>query len=409
MIETVTLKTNTVEHFSSVTKPCGSTCNMKCSYCFYLHKDELLYQGNTTKMSNDLLELHIKQYIEAQHGQYIEFIWQGGEPTLLGLDYFKRAVSLQKKYSKPDQQVLNSFQTNGLKINKAWCQFFVEHNFLVGLSIDGPKHIHDLHRRNSAGKSAFDRVERAAITLKKHGVEFNVLCTVNSDNGKYPLDVYRYIRDKISPRIIQFTPVVQAVDFESTSPFKTSSANESKTKVIQKGKHATDWSVGPKQWGQFLCSIWDEWYNKDFGKVFIENFEDATAITLGFGSQKCTSSEHCGKGLAIEHNGDVYSCDHFVYSDYYLGNITKTHQGDLLQSSQQKSFGLAKSTTLPSYCKRCQYLNYCQGECPKNRIISTPDGELGLNYLCEGQQTFFHKVQQSAHELKKRLSSFYDT
>ncbi|WP_394154224.1 anaerobic sulfatase maturase [Vibrio maritimus] len=406
MIETVTLKTKTVEHFSSVTKPCGSTCNMKCSYCFYLHKDELLYQGNTTKMSNDLLELHIKQYIEAQHGKYVEFIWQGGEPTLLGLDYFKRAVSLQKKYSKTGQQILNSFQTNGLKINKEWCQFFAEHNFLVGLSIDGPKHIHDRHRRSNAGKSAFDRVERAAITLKKHGVEFNVLCTVNSDNGKYPLDVYRYIRDKISPRIIQFTPVVQTVNFESASPFKITNETKSRIKVIEGNKRVTDWSVGPKQWGQFLSSIWDEWFSKDFGKVFIENFEDVTAITLGYGSQKCTSSEHCGKGLAVEHNGDVYSCDHFVYSDYYLGNITEVHQGDLLASSQQKNFGLAKSESLPSYCKQCQYLHYCQGECPKNRISFTPNGEPGLNYLCEGQKIFFHRVQQSVPELIRRIDSF---
>ncbi|MFA0440907.1 anaerobic sulfatase maturase [Vibrio sp. 10N.222.51.C12] len=405
MIDTTTLRTHSVEHYSAVAKPCGSTCNMNCSYCFYLHKDNLLYQGNTTEMSFDLLELHIKQYLEAQHGHYVEFIWQGGEPTLLGLDYFKKAVALQEKHTKPGQQVLNSFQTNGMKINKAWCEFFVKHDFLIGLSIDGPKHIHDLHRRNIAGKSTFDRVEKAAHILKKSGVTFNVLCAVNSSNSKHPKEVYRYIRDKINPHVIQFTPVVQTPDFESIPSFSTTLPFTIKANVSKQQSCVTDWSVTPKNWGQFLVAIWDEWFNNDFGEVFIENFEDVTAITLGYGSQKCTSSAQCGKGLAIEHNGDVYSCDHFAYSDYYLGNITETHQGDLLASSQQKQFGAAKSTTLPLYCKNCQYLNYCQGECPKNRILSSPDGEPGLNYLCVGQKMFYKRVLSSSPELLRRIDS----
>ncbi|MFA0088183.1 anaerobic sulfatase maturase [Vibrio sp. 10N.261.51.F12] len=405
MIETTILHTSTVEHYSAVTKPCGSTCNMDCSYCFYLHKDDLLYQGNTTKMSFELLELHIKQYLESQHGNYVEFIWQGGEPTLLGLDYFKKAVALQAKHAKPDQQVLNSFQTNGLKINKAWCEFFLEHNFLIGLSIDGPKHIHDIHRRSNAGKSTFDRVEKAAKMLRRYGVTFNALCAVNNNNSKYPKEVYRYIRDTVKPRVIQFTPVVQAQNFQMEPSFDVVLSSTIKVTELHLNTRVMEWSVKPKDWGQFLVTIWDEWFNNDFGEVFIDNFEDIVAITLGYGSQKCTSSAHCGKGLAIEHNGDVYSCDHFVYSDYYLGNIVETHQGDLLASTKQKNFGIAKSTSLPSYCKKCQYLNYCQGECPKNRIISSPDDEPGLNYLCEGQKMFFRKVLLTTPKLLKRINA----
>ncbi|CAK2366056.1 Serine-type anaerobic sulfatase-maturating enzyme [Vibrio crassostreae] len=406
MRETTILNAGTVEHYSAVTKPCGSTCNMDCSYCFYLHKDDLLYQGNTKKMSFHLLELHIKQYLEAQHGKYVEFIWQGGEPTLLGLDYFKEAVTLQKKYAKPDQEVLNSFQTNGLKINKAWCEFFLEHNFLIGISIDGPRHLHDINRRSNAGKSTFDRVEKTVKLLKRYGVAFNALCAVNNDNSKHPKEVYRYIRDIIKPRVIQFTPVVQTQDFQTKASFDVNLLSTKQVNGLQLNAHVTDWSVDPLDWGNFLVTIWDEWFKNDFGEVFVENFEDVAAITLGYGSQKCTSSAQCGKGLAIEHNGDVYSCDHFVYSDYYLGNILSTHQGDLLASSQQKKFGIAKTATLPMYCKNCQYLNYCQGECPKNRIATSPDGEAGLNYLCDGQKLFFQRIVSSTPEMLKKIEAF---
>ncbi|MGR5142645.1 anaerobic sulfatase maturase [Photobacterium sp. DNB23_23_1] len=400
------MKGASIEQFSAVVKPTGSKCNMKCQYCFYLHKNDLLKQSPQPRMSDFILELHIKQHIEAQSCSYVDFIWQGGEPTLLGLPYFEKIIKLQRKYKKKDQDIFNSLQTNGILIDEKWCKFLKKNNFLVGLSIDGPKNIHDKYRLSNSGRSTYPKIMNAVKLLKKYDIDFNVLCAVNADNSKKPLEVYRFIRDEVKPNVIQFTPVVQKVDFKIAPPIANNQHLKSDSLEIPKETHppiVTDWSVKPDYWGSFLVAIWKEWIEHDFGNVFIDNFEDSVAILLGFGSQKCTSNELCGKGLAIEHNGDVYSCDHFVYPDYYLGNITKTHQADIISSIKQRRFGLDKRDKLPTTCKQCTYLKLCGGECPRNRFTKTPDNKPGLNYLCKGQQTFFKHVIDDINILNNKL------
>jgi uncharacterized protein len=394
--------------FHTMLKPSGAQCNLDCAYCFYLHKEDLLHQPQAPRMSDSMLESHIRQYIEAQTGDEVVFSWQDGEPTLMGIDFFKRVVEIQKKYQKAGQRIENDLQTNGILLDDAWCEFLAAHNFLVGLSIDGPAELHDLYRYNKGNKPTFNRVMAAVALLHQHKIVFNALCVVNRSNSQRPLDVYRFLRDQVRPRIIQFTPGMEQRDFRSVAPGhwdwdKLPRLGSSAATPGNPDSVVADWSVAPEDWGTFLTTVWDEWMQRDFGRVFVDQFENVLSQLLGRGPQKCVNGRICGKALALEYNGDLYSCDHFVYPEYKLGNIRDIHEGELAFSEQQKKFGYAKSDSLPQYCRTCAYLELCWGECPKNRFIKTPAGEKGLNYLCAGLKMFYAKVTADRAELFRRL------
>lgn len=403
------LKDGTLYQFHTMIKPSGAQCNLDCTYCFYLHKEDLLNQPKNPRMENSLLELHIKQYIEAQTGPDVVFTWQGGEPTLMGLDFFKRVIAIQQKYKKSGQAVLNDLQTNGLLLDDEWCEFLKENNFLVGISIDGPAKFHDKYRYTKNKKPTLHLVMNAIERLRQHQITFNALCVVNRDNAKAPLEVYRFLRDEVKPKIIQFIPGIETTDFASTAPKYWQADRMPKQGSSQAipgnpDSVVSEWSVESSDWGTFLTTIWDEWFQHDFGDIFVDQFENVISMMFGYGAQKCVNSEVCGKSVSIEHNGDIYACDHFTYPEYKLGNIKETHQGDLVFSEQQKDFGKAKSSSLPQYCQDCSHLKLCWGECPKNRFLTTPKGEQGLNYLCSGLKIFYNKAQDSYPVLKKRLS-----
>lgn len=374
-------KTSSAFAFHIMIKPSGSQCNIDCEYCFYLHKEALLDQPKQPRMTDEVLEQHIKQYISAQTVDEIIFTWQGGEPTLMGLEFFKKAVALQKQYAKPHQRILNDLQTNGLLLDEAWCQFLKDEQFLVGLSIDGTANFHDKMRVTKNKKPTFSYVMKAVQLLHQYAIPFHALCVVNHHNAKEPLTVYRFLKDQVRPRMIQFLPAVEPVDFrQHATPYLHD--GKPKNRIATTLPSVTDWSVRADDWGRFLVEIWQEWKEHDFGRVFIDQFENTLSQALGFGAQKCTTAPICGKALALEYNGDVYSCDHFVYPEYKLGNIRHLSEGALAFSKQQARFAYAKHLTLPKQCKACPHLTLCWGECPKNRLLHDKHGEFGLNYLC---------------------------
>ena len=361
--------------FHIMAKPTGSACNLNCDYCFFLKK-ERLYPGSTFRMSDEVHEAYIRQLLEAQKVPKVTVAWQGGEPTLMGLDFFRRSIELQKKFQLPGTMVDNTFQTNGILLDEAWCRFFHENSFLVGLSLDGPKELHDIYRKDKGGHGTFEKVMKAVRLLQKHKVEFNILCTINSKNAEKPLEVYRFFRDDVQAQYIQFIPIVER-DNESG---------------YQEGDRVTDRSVRPGQFGRFLTEIFDEWVRKDVGRTFVQTFDGALAGWLGSPGTVCIFGPTCGLGMAMEHNGDLYCCDHFVEPAYLLGNIMKTPMIELAASEKQRKFGQDKSDMLPRYCRECDVRFACNGECPKNRFMKTPEGEPGLNYLCTGFRQFFRHV-----------------
>jgi len=369
--------------FHLLAKPTGPDCNLDCAYCFFLDK-EFFYPGSNFRMSDEVLEQYIQQLIEAHQVDQVSISWQGGEPTLMGLDFYRRAVATAEKYRRPGMTFLHTMQTNGTLLDDDWCAFFKENNFLLGVSIDGPRELHDIYRLDKGGNPTFDRVMRGIRLLQKHGVEFNIMVTVNRANGDYPLEVYRFIRDEIGADWIQFIPVVERINTDGLA-------------LYQEGDHVSERSVRPGQFGQFLCAIFDEWVHRDVGQVFVQTFEAALANWAGLESSGiCVFNETCGQALAMEHNGDLYACDHFVEPDYLLGNINNSHMTELVTSEQQRKFGTDKRSTLPQYCLDCDVLFACHGECPKNRFTNTPDGEPGLNYLCPGLKDFFHHIDRPA-------------
>ncbi|MEL4281263.1 MULTISPECIES: anaerobic sulfatase maturase [Shewanella] len=380
--------------FHVMAKPGGAKCNIDCQYCFYLHKEGLLHQPKQPEMDDATLEAFIKGYIESQDGDEIVFSWQGGEPTLLGVDYYRKVVQLQKKYQPVGVKIENDLQTNGILLNDEWCQFLAEHNFLVGLSIDGPEELHNKYRVTRSGKPTFHLVMAAVEKLKQYKVRFNALVTVNRHNVKYPLEVYRFVTKELGATYIQFNPVVEPSDFKTTAPqFWNSSMVPTVGSELAKPGHpmsvVTDWSVDADDWGKFLIVTFEEWINNDLGRVLVNLFETAVAQVMGKPAQLCITAEFCGKGLAIEHNGDVFSCDHYVYPEYKIANVRERPLNEMAFSTRQLTFGMAKRDSLPQYCKDCPYLKLCWGECPKNRLLKTPDGEEGLNYLCPGIKAFF--------------------
>ena len=373
--------------FHVMTKPRGAICNLDCKYCYFLSK-ERLYPDSDFRMSDTLLDEYTRQYIEAQQVPDVTFAWQGGEPTLMGLDFFRYAVELQQKHAKPGMRITNALQTNGVTLDDEWCEFFRENNFLIGISIDGPRELHDFYRVDKGGAPTFDRVMAGLHLLQKHKVEFNVLTTIHAANADHPQEVYRFLRDDIGTEFMQFIPIVER-------------QNET---GFQEGNTVTDRSVTARQYGDFLIGIFDEWVLRDVGRIFVQIFDVALAAWTGNRPGLCIFEETCGAALALEHNGDLYSCDHFVEPAHKLGNIIDASMIDLATSEQQFQFGQAKRDTLPQYCLDCEVRFVCNGGCPKNRFIETPDGQLGLNYLCEGYRSFFNHINRPMQLMANELA-----
>jgi len=381
--------------FHVLAKPTGAVCNLDCKYCFFLSK-EMLYPGSRFRMADELLEIYLRQLLEAHQTPEVTVAWQGGEPTLMGLDFFRRSVDYVEKVKKPDQQVLYTIQTNGTKIDDEWAAFFKQHNFLVGVSIDGPQPLHDTYRVNKGGQGSFNQVMKGLEVLVSHGVDVNILCTVHAANADHPLEIYHFFRDELHAQFIQFIPIV-----ERSTPELLPVANLGWSErpggdrpfYTQIGELVTERSVKPDQYGRFLMSIFDEWVRRDVGKVFVQSFDAALASWLGQPSL-CIFQPACGNALALEHNGDLYSCDHFVEPAFLLGNIKDSHLIELVASDQQRKFGQDKWDSLPKYCRVCEVLFACYGECPRNRFVHTPDGEPGLNYLCPGYKLFFNHIDR---------------
>ena len=380
----------TAPRFHVLAKPTGALCNLDCSNCFFLDK-ERLYEGSRFHMSDETLETYIRQLIDGHRTNEVTVAWQGGEPTIMGVDFYRRALALQEKYKKPGMTFENTMQTNGTLLDDEWCAFFKENAFLIGLSIDGPRELHDANRVDKGGHGTFDKVMRGLRLLQEYGVDFNILTTVNSMNAEHPREVYRFLRDEVGTTWMQFIPIVERV-------------NDDGSTLYQQGSTVSERSVRAEQFGQFLIGVFDEWIRHDVGRVFVQTFEASARKWFGFpGSGMCVFDETCGTGMALEHNGDLYACDHFVEPAYLLGNIAQRPIVDLLAGDVQRKFGLDKRDTLPAYCRECDVLFACNGECPKNRFIATPDGEPGLNYLCAGYKAFFHHIDVPMRLIADRL------
>lgn len=374
--------------FHVMVKPGGAICNLDCEYCYFLSKEQL-YPGSRFRLADELLGAYTKQYIAAQTANEVTFAWQGGEPTLLGLPFFERALELQAEHKRPGMTLHNTFQTNGTLLDDDWCAFFKRHEILVGLSLDGPERLHDRYRVNKGGKGSFKGVMRGLNLLKKHGVAFNILTTVHAANAPHPAEVYRFLRDEVGAQYLQFIPIVER---DNATGF-------------QEGTDVTERSVTGEGYGRFLQGVFDLWVREDVGRVYVQMFDVALAAWVGLSPGLCVFEKTCGAALAMEHNGDVYSCDHYVEPNYLLGNLQELPLLDMVSSEQQRAFGAAKAD-LPRYCRECEVRFVCNGGCPKDRVLTTPDGEPGLNYLCAGYRSFFNHVgpymQFMASELQQQ-------
>lgn len=379
-------------------KPVGAKCNLDCDYCYYLEKENL-YEKKNPVMSEDLLEKFIKQYIESQTMPEIMFTWHGGETLMRPLSFYKKAIELQKQYGR-GRHIDNSIQTNGTLLNDEWCKFFKENNFLVGISIDGPKEFHDEYRRDKMGRPSFHRVMRGIELLKKHEVEFNCMAVVNDYNVDYPIEFYNFFKE-IGCQYIQFTPIVERIRKDNTiSLLKLATARQRADEV-----DLAPYTVPADKWGNFLCAVFDEWVKEDVGKIFIQIFDSTLANWVGEQPGVCTMAKTCGHASAMEFNGDVYSCDHFVFPEYRLGNINSKSLTSMMYSDEQLKFGNDKFDSLPQQCRECDFLFACYGECPKNRFVKDKYGNDGLNYLCQGYYQFFSHVAPYMDFMKKELQA----
>jgi uncharacterized protein len=356
------------EAFQVFVKPVGAACNLACSYCYYLDKNQLFRESGIQRMPDDILETYIAQHIEATDEQTIFFSWHGGEPTLAGLDYFRRIVELQQKHLPANRFVLNGIQTNGTLLDVTWCQFLKKENFIVGISLDGPEQFHSANRFRKDGKSSFNEVIRGFQLLKAYEIPFEILCVVNAQNVNHPLEIYRFFKS-LNARFLTFIPLVERLSPDN--------------------RQVSGRSVPAKGFGEFLCAVFDEWQTADIGTVNIQIFEEALRTAFGSDHSLCIFRPTCGRVPVVEYNGDFYSCDHFVDPAHFVGNIQETSLAELLESPNQKAFGQAKLNSLPEYCLKCEVLSMCNGACPKDRFIFAPEGESGLNYLCEGYKLFF--------------------
>ncbi|MBN1373599.1 MAG: anaerobic sulfatase maturase [Anaerolineaceae bacterium] len=368
--------------FHVMVKPRGAVCNLDCAYCFYLTKEQL-FPESSFRMSDAVLESFTRQYIQAQRVPEVTFAWQGGEPTLMGLEFFERAVALQQQYCPPGMKISNSFQTNATLIDDEWARFFRRHNFLLGVSLDGPADLHDLYRRDKGGQPTHARVLAGVEHLKRHGVQFNILACVNDQTAQHPLEVYHHFRDEIGVQFIQFIPIVETLNASSGI--------------------ASSRSVSGRAYGRFLNAVFDEWVRRDVGRVYVQIFDTALGIWSGQPAGLCVFAPTCGTGLALEHTGDLYACDHYVSPQHHLGNIMETPLAELVTSPRQVQFGQDKKTTLSRQCWECPVLFACRGACPKDRILATPQGEPGLNYLCEGYKVFFTHIDAPMRRMAELL------
>jgi uncharacterized protein len=384
--------------FHVMVKPVGPICNLDCKYCFYLEKERLYPGPAQWAMPDEVLDSFIRQYIDATPSPSVQFTWQGGEPTLLGVDYFRRVVALQTRYAD-GKHIQNGFQTNGILINDEWAQFLKDSKFLVGISIDGPRELHDAYRVNKGGQPTFDGVMRAIEVLARHGVEFNTLTTVHRANAQFPLEVYRFLRANGSG-FMQFIPIVERISAQPTTDGLLLVSPDFRDRA-----RVAPWSVEPVQFGRFLCAIFDEWVRHDVGRQFVQLFDVCLEMWCGFEASLCVFRPTCGSALALEHGGDLYSCDHYVYPENKLGNIMGAPIASLAHSVQQQAFGNAKETSLPAYCRECDVRFACNGECPKHRFAVTPDGEPGLNYLCAGYKSFFRHIDAPMRFMASEVAS----
>ncbi len=384
-----------------VAKPIGPACNLDCEYCFYLEKQALFPAGEQFRMPDGVLSAFVTKYITSQPTPAVEFVWQGGEPTLLGIDFFKRVIGLQKQFSGV-KTITNSLQTNGTLLTDEWCRFLKQNNFMVGISLDGPKEIHDRYRRDRKGRGTFDQVMRGLRLLQKHGVEYNVLACVARETAARPLEVYRFFRES-GVEFIQFTPVVERIPDAQSAGLGLRLAAPAALDRPEKQTEVTPWSVVPEAWGEFLITVFEEWVRRDVGKVFVMNFEWALNAWIGNPSPVCVYAKQCGRALVIEHNGDVYACDHCVYPQYRLGNILTDMLPAMVEKSLKSGFGVGKETALPRWCRECDVLAACQGGCPKHRFAGTYYDEPGLHYLCGGYKKFFMHIRKYLHVMKQLL------
>jgi uncharacterized protein len=375
-----------------VAKPIGPACNLNCEYCFYLEKQALFATDEKYRMSDKVLSAFITNYITSQPTPVVEFVWQGGEPTLLGLDFFKRVIELQKPFVKR-KTISNSLQTNGTLLTAEWCQFLKKNNFMVGISLDGPREVHDRYRHDRKGNGTFDQVMRGLKLLQEHKVEYNVLACVARDTAKKPLEVYGFLRGE-GVEFIQFTPVVERMSDVHGAPSGLRLAGPAALDKKDQQGDVTPWSVIPKEYGDFLIAIYEEWVRHDVGSVFVMNFEWVLNAWIGNPSPVCVHARTCGRSVVIEHNGDVFACDHCVYPQYKLGNIISDTLPDMVAKSLRSGFGMAKESALPRWCGECEVLAACQGGCPKHRFETTYYNEPGLQYLCAGYKRFFLHIRK---------------
>ena len=378
-----------------MTKPAGAHCNLACDYCYYLEKQKLYQNGDKHIMSDQLTEVFIREYIQSQFGNEVNFTWHGGEPMIRPLSYYKKVVRWQRRYTE-GKAILNCLQTNGTLLTPEWCHFLHDEGWLVGISIDGPQDMHDAYRMKRNGGPTWEKVMQGIEMLDRYEVEWNAMAVVNDITAARPLDFYRFFRDEIECRYLQFTPVVERI--------RRHEDGRHLAHVMDGDEYAVaPFSVTPEAWGSFLCTMFDEWYNNDVGEMFVQTFEATLANWAGMTPGVCSLSDWCGHAAVMEHNGDIYCCDHFVFPEYYLGNIRNRGILDMLNSERQMAFADMKTKGLPTQCRQCRWQFACHGECPRNRFARTKDGEPGLNYLCEGYRRYFEHVAPFMEELKGRF------
>ena len=378
-----------------MTKPAGAHCNLACDYCYYLEKQKLYQNGEKHVMSDQLTEVFVREYIQSQFGREVNFTWHGGEPMIRPLSYYKKVVRWQRQYAE-GKTILNCLQTNGTLLTPEWCRFLHDEGWLVGISIDGPQNMHDAYRMKRNGAPTWEKVMQGIEMLDRYEVEWNAMAVVNDITAARPLEFYRFFRDDLECRYLQFTPVVERIHRHQDGRHLAH--------VMDGEEYAVaPFSVTPEAWGEFLCTMFDEWYRNDVGEMFVQTFEATLANWAGVTPGVCSLSDWCGHAAVMEHNGDIYCCDHFVFPEYYLGNIRNRGILDMLNSEKQMAFADMKTKGLPAQCHKCQWQFACHGECPRNRFVKTRDGEPGLNYLCEGYRRYFEHVAPYMEELKGRF------
>jgi len=384
-------------------KPIGPVCDIKCEYCFYLEKRALFDKDEHYRMPDDVLAAYIRQYVETQTTPVVEFVWHGGEPTLLGIDFFRKVVELQAPY-RERKEIRNTLQTNAMRLDDEWCEFFKANDFFIGVSLDGPKDIHNRYRKDRHGEGTFDRVMQGVRQLQKHQVEFNALACIGRETAYRPLDVYNFFKEA-GIKFIQFTPIVERLPDSLTQALGLWLAAPAQLDRLEPNTQVTPWTIEPERYGDFLIAIYEEWVRHDVGDIFVMNFEWALNAWLGEPSPVCIFSKECGRAVALEHDGSVYACDHYVYPEYRLGNLLNGNLGKMVEQSVAGGFGPHKEKTLPRCCRECDVLNACWGGCPKHRFTVSPEGEPGLHYLCAGYKKFFRHIRKYQRAMSTLLEN----